>query len=180
MHLDEAEVSKYNQISQFSKIWCGGFLRVLEFWRKTRQGKANPYQKIKTLTETARSPRGGSNSEEDTNKGMQGKHDDMNCFKNEYISHDERAYNTDRCRRMSVIKKTLRKPGELTYLQVLDIEYQSKRKTDHSRVQCAYTLKRWLKMSYTWAKNIVESHLINDAASNTDESLRQRWLKTSY
>ena len=66
----------------------------------------------------------------------------MNCCKNEYISNDEGTYNTDRCRNMSVRKKTLRKPGELTYLQVLDIEYQSERKTDHSRVQCAYTLKR--------------------------------------
>ena len=66
----------------------------------------------------------------------------MNFCKNEYISYDEGAYNTDRNKIECEKKKPLRKPGELTYLQVLDIEYQSKRKTDHSRVQCAYTLKR--------------------------------------
>ena len=147
-----------------------------------RQGKARQIRirKSKSRLKRRGAPEGAQTVRKTQNKGMQGKHEDMNCCKNEYISHDEGAYDTDRCWKMSAKKKPLRKPGELTYLQVLDIEYQSKRKTDHSRVQCAYTLKRWLKMSYTWAKNIVESRLINDAASNTDESLRQRWLKTSY
>ena len=89
-------MTKFRDFPKFSEIWCEGILRFFRFSRKARQGKANPYQKIKKSTETARSPRGGSNREEDTNKGMQGKHDDMNFCKNEYISYDEGAYNTDR------------------------------------------------------------------------------------
>ena len=76
------------------------------------------------------------------NKGIRGKHEDMNCCKNENISHDEEQLPPTDVENECEKKKTLRKPGELTYLQVLESEYQSERKTDHSRVQCAYTLKR--------------------------------------